>query len=37
MQGEVRQAAATLVEAVQAKRAGKWTCAGAWLTPPRQK
>jgi multimeric flavodoxin WrbA len=37
MQGEVRQAAATLVEALNAKNERKWTSAGAWLTPPRQK
>jgi len=37
MQGEVRNAAATLAEAIKAKRAGKWTSAGADLARPRQK
>ena len=37
VQGEVRQAAATLAEALKAQQAGKWTSAGRWLTPPRQK
>jgi multimeric flavodoxin WrbA len=35
--GEVRNAALTLVEAVQAKRAGKLIEPGAGLHPPRQK
>jgi multimeric flavodoxin WrbA len=37
IQGEVRQAAQTLAEAIKAKQAGRWTSAGAGLTPPRQK
>jgi multimeric flavodoxin WrbA len=37
VQGEVRQAAATLAEAVLAKRAGTWLSPGASLTPPRRK
>ncbi|MGN6684990.1 MAG: flavodoxin family protein [Devosia sp.] len=37
IQGEVRQAAATLAEAVKAKAEGRWTSAGGGLTPPRQK
>lgn len=37
MQGEVRNAAATLLEAVKLKRAGKWVAAGASLHEPRQK
>lgn len=37
MQGEVRNAAATLLEAVKLKRAGKWVAAGEWLHEPRQK
>jgi len=37
MQGEVRNAAAALLEAVTAKRAGKWVSAGASLHEPRQK
>lgn len=37
MQGEVRQAAATLAEAIVAKREGKWVSAGADLTRVRQK
>jgi multimeric flavodoxin WrbA len=37
IQGEVRQAAATLAEALKAQQDGKWTSAGSWLTPPRQK
>jgi multimeric flavodoxin WrbA len=37
IQGEVRQAAATLVDALKAQQDGKWTSAGSSLTPPRQK
>lgn len=37
MQGEVRNAAATLLQAVKAKRAGKWVSAGEGLHEPRQK
>jgi len=37
MQGEVRNAAATLLEAVKAKRAGRWVSAGEALHEPRQK
>ncbi|MGN6157099.1 MAG: flavodoxin family protein [Devosia sp.] len=37
MQGEVRQAAETLAEAVKAKRTGKWVSPGAGLTRPRKK
>lgn len=37
VQGEVRQAAATMVDALTAEKDGKWTSAGVWLTPPRQK
>lgn len=37
MQGEVRQAAMTLAEGVTAKHEGRWTSAGAGLTPPRNK
>lgn len=37
IQGEVRQAAAILAEALVAQQAGRWTSAGAALTPPRQK
>jgi len=37
MQGEVRQAAQTLVEAVQARRAGEWVSPGGKLTRPRRK
>ena len=37
IQGEVRNAAATLVEAVKAKRAGTWVSAGAGLKRPRVK
>jgi len=37
MQGEVRNAAASLLEAVKEKRAGKWVSAGEWLHEPRQK
>jgi multimeric flavodoxin WrbA len=37
MQGEVRNAAATLLEAVRAKREGRWVSAGSGLHEPRQK
>jgi multimeric flavodoxin WrbA len=37
MQGEVRNAAQTLAEAVHAQRAGKWTAAGQDLHRPRRK
>ena len=37
MQGEVRQAAETLAEAVKTKRTGKWVSPGAGLTRPRKK
>jgi len=37
IQGEVRNAAATLTEAVQAKRAGRWVSAGRELKRPRMK
>jgi hypothetical protein len=37
MQGEVRNAAATLAEAVLAKRAGRWVSAGKGLKRPRMK
>jgi multimeric flavodoxin WrbA len=37
VQEEVRNAARTLIEAVQAKRAGKLIVAGEHLDPPRQK
>jgi multimeric flavodoxin WrbA len=37
MQGEVRNAAATLLEAVKLKRAGRWVSAGEYLHEPRQK
>ena len=37
VQGEVRQAATTLGEALKAQQEGRWTSAGSWLTPPRQK
>jgi multimeric flavodoxin WrbA len=37
MQGEVRNAAATLLEAVKLKRAGKWVGAGDKLQEPRRK
>jgi multimeric flavodoxin WrbA len=37
MQGEVRQAAATLAEALKAQHEGRRIIAGAWLTAPRQK
>jgi len=37
MQGEVRQAAETLAEAVKAKRMGRWVSPGAGLTRPRKK
>jgi len=37
MQGEVRNAAKTVCEAIDAKRAGKWLSAGQDLHPPRQK
>jgi multimeric flavodoxin WrbA len=37
MQGEIRNAAASLLEAVQAKRDGRWVSAGEWLHEPRQK
>ena len=37
IQGEVRNAAATLAQAVAAKRAGTWVSAGADLKRPRQK
>ncbi|MDB5506169.1 MAG: NADPH-dependent reductase [Devosia sp.] len=37
MHGEVRNAAATLAEAVKAKRAGNWVSPGATLSRPRQK
>ena len=37
IQGEVRNAAATLAEAVKAKTAGTWVSAGADLKRPRQK
>lgn len=37
IQGEVRNAAATLAEAIKAKRAGRWISAGADLKRPRQK
>jgi multimeric flavodoxin WrbA len=37
LQGEVRNAAAALAEAVHAKRAGTWVSAGRDLTRPRKK
>lgn len=37
LQGEIRNAAATLLEAVIAKREGRWVSAGEWLHEPRQK
>lgn len=37
VQGEVRNAAATLVEAVFAKREGRWVSAGSGLHEPRAK
>ena len=37
MQGEVRNAAATLLQGVQLKRAGNWITPGDWLAEPRQK
>ncbi len=37
MQGEIRNAAATLLEGVTAKREGRWVTAGDWLHEPRQK
>lgn len=37
LQEEVRNAARTLAEAVQANRAGQFVAAGQQLTPPRQK
>jgi hypothetical protein len=37
MQDEVRNAARTLLEAVQAKRSGRLASAGAGLHEPRQK
>jgi multimeric flavodoxin WrbA len=37
IQEEVRNAARTLVEAVKAKREGRWTSAGERLESPRQK
>ena len=37
VQGEVRQAATTLAEALKAQQEGRWTSAGSWLRPPRQK
>jgi multimeric flavodoxin WrbA len=37
MQGEVRNAAKTLCEAVVAKREGRWITAGDSLVEPRQK
>jgi multimeric flavodoxin WrbA len=37
IQGEVRNAALTLLEGVSANRAGQLAAAGAGLTPPRQK
>ncbi|MDQ3560794.1 MAG: NAD(P)H-dependent oxidoreductase, partial [Pseudomonadota bacterium] len=37
IQEEVRNAARTLAEAVEAKRAGKLVAAGEALSPPRQK
>ncbi|MET3900299.1 hypothetical protein ABIB57_004265 [Devosia sp. UYZn731] len=37
IQGEVKNAAETLVEAIEAKREGRWTSAGADLKRPRQK
>jgi multimeric flavodoxin WrbA len=37
MQGEVRNAAATLLGAVKLKRAGKWASAGEQLREPRRK
>ncbi|MGN6488055.1 MAG: flavodoxin family protein [Devosia sp.] len=37
MQGEIRNAAATLLEGVNAKREGRWVTAGDWLHEPRKK
>jgi len=37
MQGEIRNAAATLLEGVTAKREGRWVTAGDWLHEPRKK
>lgn len=37
MQGEVRNAAQTLLEAVRAQRAGKQVIAGTELKQPRDK
>lgn len=37
MQGEVRNVAATLAEAVKLKREGRWVSAGEGLHPPRRK
>jgi len=37
MQGEVRNAAKTVCEAIDAKQAGKWLSAGQDFHPPRQK
>jgi multimeric flavodoxin WrbA len=37
VQEEVRNAARTLLEAVKAKRSGRWVTAGESIAPPRQK
>ncbi|ODS86115.1 MULTISPECIES: flavodoxin family protein [unclassified Devosia] len=37
MQGEVKNAAQAVADAIKAKRSGSWVAAGAELKPPRQK